>query len=40
MDGLAAWEVDADLPTKADELDLSMGWVNDYTTQPWHKQVG
>jgi mycothiol synthase len=29
-------EVDADSPTGADGLYLSMGWVNSYTTQSWH----
>lgn len=30
-------EVDADSPTGADELYLSMGFTTDYTTQSWHQ---
>jgi len=32
-------EVDADSPTGADGLYLSMGWVTSYVTQSWHKDV-
>jgi GNAT superfamily N-acetyltransferase len=32
-------EVDADSPTGADGLYLSMGWVTKYTTESWHKDV-
>lgn len=32
-------EVDSDSPTKADELYLSMGWVTDYATDSWFKDI-
>ncbi|TQL69909.1 ribosomal protein S18 acetylase RimI-like enzyme [Nocardioides albertanoniae] len=32
-------EVDADSPTGADGLYKSMGWVTDYITESWHKDV-
>ena len=32
-------EVDADSPTGADGLYTAMGWVTDYRTQSWHKQL-
>lgn len=32
-------EVDADSPTGADGLYKSMGWVTDYVTESWHKDV-
>jgi GNAT superfamily N-acetyltransferase len=32
-------EVDADSPTRADELYVSMGWVTDYVTESWFKDV-
>jgi GNAT superfamily N-acetyltransferase len=32
-------EVDADSPTKADELYVSMGWVTDHVTESWFKDV-
>ncbi len=32
-------EVDADSPTRADALYLSMGWKTKYVTQSWHKDV-
>jgi mycothiol synthase len=32
-------EVDADSPTGADGLYLSMGWVTDYRTQSWHHHL-
>ena len=32
-------EVDADSPTKADQLYLSMGWVTDYATDSWFKDL-
>jgi hypothetical protein len=33
-------EVDADSPTSADGLYLSMGWVTDYVTESWFRDVG
>ncbi|GGL44733.1 GNAT family N-acetyltransferase [Phycicoccus endophyticus] len=33
-------EVDADSPTGADGLYASMGWVTDYRTQSWHRDIG
>jgi GNAT superfamily N-acetyltransferase len=35
-----ALEVDADSPTRADELYRSMGWVTDYVTESWFADVG
>jgi mycothiol synthase len=32
-------EVDADSPTKADALYVSMGWETKYVTESWHKDV-
>ncbi|NYJ75444.1 GNAT family N-acetyltransferase [Allobranchiibius huperziae] len=32
-------EVDADSPTQADGLYLSMGWVTKYRTQSWHRDI-
>jgi GNAT superfamily N-acetyltransferase len=32
-------EVDADSPTRADELYVSMGWVTDYVTESWFRDV-
>ena len=32
-------EVDADSPTGADGLYSSMGWVTDYRTQSWHREL-
>ncbi len=32
-------EVDADSPTGADGLYTSMGWVTDYRTQSWHREL-
>lgn len=32
-------EVDADSPTKADQLYLSMGWTTDYATESWFKDI-
>jgi ribosomal protein S18 acetylase RimI-like enzyme len=32
-------EVDADSPTGADRLYVSMGWTTSYVTQSWHKDV-
>ena len=32
-------EVDADSPTEADGLYLSMGWVTKYRTQSWHRDI-
>jgi GNAT superfamily N-acetyltransferase len=32
-------EVDADSPTRADELYVSLGWVTDYATESWFKDV-
>lgn len=32
-------EVDADSPTGADQLYVSMGWRTDYATESWHKDV-
>lgn len=32
-------EVDADSPTGADGLYLAMGWVTDYRTQSWHRDL-
>jgi GNAT superfamily N-acetyltransferase len=32
-------EVDADSPTGADGLYTAMGWVTDYRTESWHKQL-
>ena len=32
-------EVDADSPTGADGLYASMGWVTDYRTQSWHREL-
>jgi len=32
-------EVDADSPTRADALYVSMGWETKYVTQSWHKDV-
>lgn len=32
-------EVDADSPTKADQLYLSMGWETDYATDSWFKDI-
>ncbi len=34
-----ALEVDADSPTKADGLYVSMGWVTDYVTESWFRDV-
>ncbi|HEX3221773.1 MAG TPA: GNAT family N-acetyltransferase [Nocardioides sp.] len=34
-----ALEVDADSPTKADQLYVSMGWVTDYVTESWFRDV-
>jgi GNAT superfamily N-acetyltransferase len=35
-----ALEVDADSPTSADALYLSLGWVTDYVTESWFRDVG
>ena len=32
-------EVDADSPTKADELYRSLGWETDYVTDSWFKDI-
>ena len=32
-------EVDADSPTRADELYVAMGWVTDYATESWFRDV-
>ncbi len=32
-------EVDADSPTKADQLYLALGWVTDYATDSWFKDI-
>ena len=32
-------EVDGDSPTGADGLYTSMGWVTDYRTQSWHREL-
>ena len=32
-------EVDADSPTGADGLYLSMGWQTKYVTESWHRDV-
>ncbi len=32
-------EVDADSPTGADGLYVSLGWVTRYVTQSWHRTV-
>ena len=32
-------EVDADSPTGADGLYVAMGWVTDYRTQSWHRDL-
>jgi len=32
-------EVDADSPTGADQLYVSMGWRTDYVTESWHKDI-
>lgn len=32
-------EVDADSPTNADQLYSSLGWVTDYVTESWHRDV-
>ena len=32
-------EVDADSPTRAEALYLSMGWETRYVTESWHKDV-
>jgi hypothetical protein len=32
-------EVDADSPTGADGLYLSMGWVTAYRTESWHRDI-
>ena len=32
-------EVDADSPTGADQLYVSMGWHTDYVTESWHKDI-
>jgi GNAT superfamily N-acetyltransferase len=32
-------EVDADSPTRADEIYLSMGWATDYVTESWFRDV-
>ena len=32
-------EVDADSPTRADALYTSLGWVTDYSTQSWHRDL-
>ncbi|WP_202879315.1 GNAT family N-acetyltransferase [Nocardioides cynanchi] len=34
-----ALEVDADSPTSADALYLSMGWVTDHVTESWFREV-
>ena len=34
-----ALEVDADSPTKADQLYLTMGWTTDYATESWFKDI-
>ncbi len=34
-----ALEVDADSPTRADGLYLSMGWVSDYVTESWFRDL-
>jgi hypothetical protein len=33
-------EVDADSPTSADALYVSMGWSTDYVTESWFRDVG
>jgi GNAT superfamily N-acetyltransferase len=38
--GRVALEVDADSPTSADRLYVSMGWVTDYVTETWFRDVG
>jgi GNAT superfamily N-acetyltransferase len=35
-----ALEVDADSPTSADRLYVSMGWVTDYVTETWFRDIG
>ncbi|WP_029202667.1 GNAT family N-acetyltransferase [Ornithinimicrobium pekingense] len=37
--GAVGLEVDADSPTRADGLYLSMGWRTSYTTQSWHRAL-
>ncbi len=37
--GSVGLEVDADSPTRADGLYLSMGWRTSYTTQSWHRDL-
>lgn len=37
--GAVGLEVDADSPTRADGLYLSMGWRTSYTTQSWHRTL-
>ena len=32
-------EVDADSPTRADEIYVAMGWVTDYVTESWFRDV-
>jgi predicted GNAT superfamily acetyltransferase len=32
-------EVDADSPTRADGLYVAMGWVTDYVTESWFRDV-
>lgn len=34
-----ALEVDADSPTKADQLYLTLGWTTDYATESWFKDI-
>ncbi len=34
-----ALEVDADSPTRADELYVSLGWTTDYVTESWFREV-
>ena len=34
-----ALEVDADSPTKADQLYRSLGWETDYVTESWFKDL-
>jgi hypothetical protein len=35
-----ALEVDDDSPTNADRLYVSMGWVTDYVTETWFRDIG
>ena len=37
--GRVGLEVDADSPTGADQLYVSMGWKTKYVTESWHRNV-